>query len=265
MSDVRGPCRAVHFKLTAAIALAGAFVALPLSSSFSAETRCNKARHVSGIEKSLPMLQDRVENGAPITIVAFGSSSTEGTPDIPKQDIYPAVLQRMLQREVVSPVTLVNRGKGGETIAHMLARLDRDVIAARPDLVVWQLGVNDVLVMDGVGTAIADMRLALQRLKAAGIPVVLVDLQVAPMVDGDRDTPVMQAAIAEAAKDEQVLHFKRYEVMKNLVASREVQLADLVMGDGLHMTTLGHLCTGALLARQIANGALMRLAVRRSE
>lgn len=237
-------------------------VILPAASSISsaAEVRCNKARHVSGVQKSLPTLQDRVENGAPITIVAFGSSSTEGTPDIPKQDIYPAVLQRYLQREVVSPVVLINRGKGGETIAHMLARLDRDVIAAKPDLVVWQLGVNDVLVMDGVEAAVADMRIALVRLKAAGIPVVLIDLQVAPMVERDRDTPVMQAAIAEAAKDQQVLHFKRYDVMKSLMASREADMSELVTGDGLHMTAFGHLCTGSLLARQIANGALMRLA-----
>ncbi|MBN8534352.1 MAG: SGNH/GDSL hydrolase family protein [Rhizobiales bacterium] len=245
-----------------AVALAIAFGLSGQMSAEAAERRCNKARHVAGIEKPIPKLHDRIEQGDTIRIVALGSSSTEGTPDIDKKDIYPAVMERMLAREVLNPVEIINRGKGGEQISHMLARLERDVIGVRPDLVVWQLGVNDVLAMDGVDAAIADMRIALQRLRALQIPVVLVDLQVAPMVDGDKDTPTMQAAIAEAAKSEGVLHFHRYEVMKNLLSTQEAKLDELVTGDGLHMTVLGHYCTGALLAKQIAGGALTRLAMR---
>jgi acyl-CoA thioesterase I len=241
-------------------ALAGLGLALSLTGpALANEPRCNKARHVAGAEKPLPNLETRLEAGEPIRIVALGSSSTEGTPNLSKNEIYPAVLERVLAREVLNPVEILNRGKGGETIAHMLARLDRDVIAEKPDLVIWQLGVNDVLSMDGVEGAIADMRVALQRLREQRIPVVLMDLQVAPMVDRDRDTPVMQAAIAEAARAEGVLHFHRYEIMKNLVSTQAAAMDDLVMGDGLHMTAFGHLCTGTLLAQQIAKSSLMRL------
>jgi lysophospholipase L1-like esterase len=246
------------------LALAGLGLALALSvPAFANEPRCNKARHVAGIEKPLPTLETRLDAGEPIRIVALGSSSTEGTPNLSKKEIYPAVLERVLAREVLNPVEILNRGKGGETIAHMLARLDRDVIAEKPDLVIWQLGVNDVLSMDGVESAIADMRIALQRLRDRRIPVVLMDLQVAPMVDSDKDTPVMQAAIAEAARAEGVLHFHRYEIMKNLVSTQTAAMDDLVMGDGLHMTAFGHLCTGTLLAQQIAKSSLMRLAATR--
>ena len=106
-------------------------------------------------------------------------------------------------------------------------------------------------------------RVALQRLREQRIPVVLMDLQVAPMVDRDSDTPVMQAAIAEAARAEGVLHFHRYDIMKNLVNTQTAAMDDLVMGDGLHMTAFGHLCTGTLLAQQIAKSSLMRLATSR--
>ncbi len=247
------------------LALAGLGLVVALSApAFANEPRCNKARHVAGFEKPLPTLETRLEAGETIRIVALGSSSTEGTPNLSKKEIYPAVLERVLAREVLNPVEILNRGKGGETIAHMLARLDRDVIAEKPDLVIWQLGVNDVLSMDGVESAIADMRVALQRLKEQRIPVVLMDLQVAPMVDSDKDTPVMQAAIAEAARAEGVLHFHRYEIMKNLVSTQAAAMDDLVMGDGLHMTAFGHLCTGTLLAQQIAKSSLMRLAATRS-
>ena len=42
-------------------------------------------------------------------------------------------------------ITVLNRGVSGETARDMLARFDRDVIAEKPDLVLWQVGTNSVL------------------------------------------------------------------------------------------------------------------------
>jgi acyl-CoA thioesterase I len=44
-----------------------------------------------------------------------------------------------------TPITIINRGVNGETAREMLARFDRDVFAAKPDLVLWQVGSNAVL------------------------------------------------------------------------------------------------------------------------
>jgi acyl-CoA thioesterase I len=237
--------------------LAIGFVGASMLTAVATESRCNKARHLAGLEKPLPNLHDRIMTGEPVRIVAIGSSSTEGTPADKQNEIYPAVLARMLSREILTPVEVINKGKGGETIPLMVQRLERDVVGVQPDLVVWQLGVNDVLQMDGIETAVSDMRAALQRLRALNLPVVLVDLQVSPLVDGDRDTPRMQAAIAEAARAEGVMQFNRYDIMKSLVVSREVDLSELVQADGLHMTPLAHLCTGTLLAKQIAGASML--------
>jgi len=237
--------------------LAIGFMGISSLTALAGESRCNKARHLAGLEKPLPKLHDRIMLGEPVRIVAIGSSSTEGTPADKQNEIYPAVLARMLSREILTPVEVINKGKGGETIPLMVQRLERDVVGLRPDLVVWQLGVNDVLQMDGVETALGDMRAALQRLRQLNVPVVLVDLQVSPLVDGDSDTPRMQAAIAEAARAEGVMQFNRYEIMKSLVATRAAELSELVHADGLHMTPLAHLCTGSLLAKQIAGASLL--------
>ena len=248
-----------RLKLGAGALLAiSSFFVMGLASVVAEELRCVRAQHAAGLEKSFPALHDKVVAGEPIRIVALGSSSTEGTPDMPRSQIYASVLERTLARETMTPVELVNKGKGGETIPLMVARLERDVISLRPDLLVWQLGVNDVLAMDDVSGAIREMRRALSILKARNVPVVLVDLQVSPLVDRDRDTPIMQNAIAEAAQVEGVMHFHRYDVMKTLVVNQDATLQELVMGDGLHMTRLGHLCTGSLLAKQIAKASLIR-------
>jgi lysophospholipase L1-like esterase len=42
-------------------------------------------------------------------------------------------------------VEVVNRGMGGETIAQMARRFDRDAIALKPDVIVIQSGVNDLV------------------------------------------------------------------------------------------------------------------------
>lgn len=220
------------------------------------ERRCAKVASLAGDAKSLPNLHAKVAEGENIKVVAFGSSSTEGTGYLPKSEIFASVLGRELSKELLTPVEIVNKGKGGDTIPKMVARMERDVIALKPDLVVWQLGVNDVLQMDGVEGAISQMQSAIDTLRAHGLPVVLVDLQVAPMVDRDRDTPVMQAAIEKEGTRPGVLHFHRQALMRRMIETGDSTMDDLVLKDGLHMSQLGHLCTGQLLARQIAHSSL---------
>ena len=74
-------------------------------------------------------------------------------------------------------ITVINRGINGETAQEMLARFDRDVFAAHPDLVLWQVGSNAVL----LGRPIAPTGLLIdegvRRLKVAGSDVVLIDPQ----------------------------------------------------------------------------------------
>lgn len=81
------------------------------------------------------------------TIVCFGTSITRGYPYVPEGDTYPAVLERRLNRKLKQEgvaVTVINSGVPGENTVEGLARIDRDVIAHRPDLVVIEFACNDV-------------------------------------------------------------------------------------------------------------------------
>jgi lysophospholipase L1-like esterase len=65
-------------------------------------------------------------------------------------------------------VEVVNSGRIGETISGSIARFERDVLAYGPDLVVWQLGTNDVA-WGGRADGARDRVVAgVRRLKAAG-------------------------------------------------------------------------------------------------
>ncbi|MCA0406077.1 MAG: SGNH/GDSL hydrolase family protein, partial [Proteobacteria bacterium] len=196
--------------------------------------RCARAEASAIPEvKALPTLARKIGAGEAIRIVAIGSSSTEGTPDLAKDAVFPAVLAKELARETNARVEMINKGKGGENIYNMVARLERDVLAQKPDLVVWQLGSNDVLQMDGVEGPIARMQQALDDLRARDLPVVLVDLQAGPMIEKDRDAPVMQAAIEKAGQRSGVMHFHRLALMKRLVETKTAEMPDLISSDGL--------------------------------
>ncbi len=87
------------------------------------------------------------ENGA-ITLVAFGDSVTHGAlgaGEINYETVYWNRLRRKLNavRNYV-PVNVINAGIGGVTAAMSLARMERDVFAHHPDLVILCFGLNDV-------------------------------------------------------------------------------------------------------------------------
>src|SRR5580700_9930602 len=47
-------------------------------------------------------------------------------------------------------IEVINRGVGGEDAKEMLARLDKSVLAERPDLVLWQVGTNAIVDEEGL-------------------------------------------------------------------------------------------------------------------
>src|SRR4029077_3554826 len=89
----------------------------------------------------LPHLLKALVGGAPVRIVAMGSSSTAGRADVVP---YPHRLEMYLraqfgeQRFPNLRIDVLNRGRGGEEAIEELRRFDTDVLAERPSLVIWQ-------------------------------------------------------------------------------------------------------------------------------
>ena len=88
-----------------------------------------------------------IENG-PITIVAFGDSITHGAFG-PGEINYEAVYWNVLKKKLNSvrnyvPINVINAGIGGTSAKKSIARLDKQVLAHNPDLVIICFGLNDV-------------------------------------------------------------------------------------------------------------------------
>ena len=154
----------------------------------------------------LVRVAQRLASGEPITIVAIGSSSTAGTGAGSSAASYPesAGGRELTQRLPGHQITVLNRGVGGEEIGDMLERFDRDVIATKPDLVLWQFGTNSVMRDDKFNNHNVAIREGLTKIRSTGADIVLIDPQFAPKVIVKPEAARMVELIASTAKHEGV-------------------------------------------------------------
>lgn len=244
------------FTIALAAGAAGLVLALSPASSVAnptaAET-CLDAGRGLVLGAALPRVKSRLKAGQPVSIVAIGSSSTRGVGASDWASTYPEVMQRELMRlNPRSSVTIVNSGVNGETIPGQLARMERDALAPKPDLVIWQLGANDVIFRLGDIPDDLEQRIVagVRRIHEAGADVILMDLQNAPMVTGSARHKPMLEVIAKAAAASGAGLFRRFALLESAVAAG-VPLSTLTSWDSLHNTDAAYDCVGRAIARSI--------------
>src|SRR5262249_4888367 len=168
---------------------------------------------------------------------------------------YPSRLAVELARRFPSqPITVLNRGIGGELAIDMLARLDHDVAAAHPGLVLWQLGTNAVLRGHERWPSDALIRDGIRRMKGMGADVVLIDPQFAPKVIVKPDIEDMIELIAAAARQEHVGLFHRFALMRHWHEVDGMPFEAFVSADGLHMNDWSYRCLAQAVADAIVDG-----------
>lgn len=136
------------------------------------------------------------------TIVCLGDSITSGVGAEPGQP-YPALLAAKLNREVI------NEGVAGDTAEDGLARVDQ-ALAHDPWMVIVELGGNDILRRVPPDRTEAALRQVLDRLLAARVVPVLVELEVPfagrysdvfERIEDDYDIPVVEDSLGEILLD----------------------------------------------------------------
>jgi acyl-CoA thioesterase-1 len=218
---------------------------------------CTAPAEFARFPNRLPRLADRVAHRAPITIVAVGSSSTAGAGASSPAATYPARLEALLRERAsgAMPISVLNRGVGGEEIRDMLARFDRDVFAPNPDLVLWQLGTNSVLrdhEISGNGDLLTG---ELALLKLTGADVVLINPQYAPKVLAHPEVGAMVELMSATAKTSSVELFDRFAIMKYWRETRGMPFEAFLNPDLLHMNDWAYDCVARLLADAITDAA----------
>jgi lysophospholipase L1-like esterase len=202
---------------------------------------------------SLPHVAGKLAAGQPVVIVAFGSSSTAGVGATSPEFTYPNRLAVQLRRQYPgADITILNRGRGGDDAPEMMKRLQAEVIDAKPDLVIWQVGTNAIIRnLDPAETAkmVED---GVARIQAAGADVVLVDPQYSPQVtEHPESASKIVGLLGKVAALRHVGIFPRFEVMREWHEKQALPVKSFVIDDGLHMNDWGYACFAQLLGDDI--------------
>lgn len=178
-------------------------------------------------------------------VVAFGDSLYAGYGVLPQQS-FPARLEQALKDRGI-PATVRNAGVSGDTTAAGRRRLafSLDGLPRKPDLVMVNLGGNDMLRGIDPAETRANLTAICEELKRRGIPIFLTGMIAAPNM-GPEYTRAFNAIYGELAK--------RYDAglypffLDGVVTDRQLMLPDRI-----HPNPKGIDAIVAKLAPQIAN------------
>lgn len=226
-----------------------ALLAAPMSLRAQGAGPCAVPEGMVALSESLPAVARALRRGEALTIVALGSSSTSGTGASRPEAAYPHQLALALaERFPGAVITVLNKGVAGDTAAQMLARIDDDVLAHTPQLVIWQSGTNDIINDIPLTRFIAEHRAGIARLKAGGADLLLLETQWSPRVIGKPGHLDYIHALRQLADAMDVPLLRRFDMMAYWLDARRMSAASMLADDQFHMCDASYLC----LARQIA-------------
>jgi lysophospholipase L1-like esterase len=233
--------------------------ALMASTPAKAETAvpsCAAPDALMRLDGTISRTAARLSEGRTLRIVALGSSSTAGAGASSPANSYPSRLEAELRERFPDmEIVVLNRGVGGEDAREMLARLEKSVIAEKPDLVLWQVGTNAIVDEEGLSEEASLVRKGFARLKASGADVILVDPQYAPKVIGKPKATAMIRMLQTVAQNANVGVFQRFAIMSHWQRVEHVPFEHFTSKDGLHMNDWSYGCIAKLLAATIVAGA----------
>jgi lysophospholipase L1-like esterase len=166
-------------------------------------------------------------NSRGTNIIAFGDSLTAGYGAAPGED-YPSQLAQ------IDGVPIINAGVSGDTTESALARVDNDVIARDPRIVIVGLGGNDFLRSVPLATTEATLRTIVRKIQAGGAMVVLLGFHF-PSLNADYG-----AMYERVAKEERCLLIER--VLAGILTDEKLK------SDAIHPNARGY----RLMAERIA-------------
>ena len=155
-----------------------------------------------------------------LRVIAFGSSSTEGIGASNPSATYPSQLQTVLVHMLPKgeTVEVVNCGVGGQDADDMVKRLQKDVIAANPDVVIWQTGSNDPLRNVPLSRFEADTREGIKAMRQAGVAVILMEPQWCPRLEQAAHADDYRQVVRKIGQELGVPVIRRSDMMRRWIA-----------------------------------------------
>jgi acyl-CoA thioesterase I len=237
------------------LAAAGIGLLLLPGTAPAQEQGCPVPANFYDTEPTLPKTAEAIASGQKVLIVAIGGASTLGQAAGSPELAWPARLAVTLtSRFRAAHVTVYNRAVARQTTQEMAARLDSEVIALKPMLVIWETGTTDAV----RGTELDELRQTIQdgidRLRASGAELVLMDMQFSRHTHAVINFDRYESVLREVTDANDVPLFRRHDIMHHWAESG---LFDLMTTNHAKLPLLASLlydCIGRAMADFITRG-----------
>ncbi|MGA0533760.1 SGNH/GDSL hydrolase family protein [Hansschlegelia sp. KR7-227] len=224
-------------------------IAFGLSAASAAPllTPCKVSDEALRLGGKLDRAAAELKAGDAFRILVIGSSSTAGVGASAPGKSYTVKLEDELERRLAGVTfDVMARGVGGETAIGAEGRMMKEIAAAKPDLVIWQIGTNDAARKVDLAAFRETALRGLARIAQAGVDAALLDPQYVPNQDAAY-APYL-ATLDAIASQTGVPLARRYAAMKAIAMAGG---GDMISRDRLHMNDAGHACVGAFLAEAL--------------
>lgn len=217
---------------------------------------CVSARPALAVTGNLRHTGQRLAEGLPLRILAIGSSTTEGVGATAPDRTYPVQLEREMERLLPhARVEMHVSGVGGETAVQTLARLERELKAHDPDLVIWQVGTNDALSDVGEETFRTLLDRGIMAVDGARADLILMNQQFFPSIRHKSRYEKFVRMVEEAGLRKRACVFNRYALMQQWGETSADTLKSMLSTDQFHMSDRGYACMARVLADEIVRAS----------
>jgi acyl-CoA thioesterase I len=204
----------------------------------------------------LPQVAEHVKSKQALVLVAIGGSSTTGRAAGDSDAAYPHQLELALHARYPGiPITVLNKGVAGETADQMVARMDRDALAADPVLVLWEVGTTDAVHGTDLEQFTATLQAGVTRLREHRIDVMLIDMQYSPDTASVIDFQHYLDGLHQIGDLTDAYVFRRYDIMKYWSDSGVFNFTGVPKPERRQLASKVYACLGERLADAIAYGA----------
>lgn len=117
----------------------------------------------------------------PYRLMIYGDSLSAGYRLNPSDSFY-GQLQTALTEKGFKTVQVINQSKSNETTAGGIRRLST-ALATKPNAVILELGINDILRGNSIATIEDNLNKIIQTFKEKGIPVLLIGMHSPPIAE----------------------------------------------------------------------------------
>ncbi len=217
-------------------------------------TECPVPPDIFLFEPTLPRLVDALVSGRPLTIVALGGASTEGRAAEGAEHSWPSRLGAELARDFPqSAVTVVNLARPRQTAAAVVRRLEKEVLARNPSLVIWETGTVDAVRNAELGEFQETLQSAVAMLREKSA-VVLMDMQFSRGVQSFVDFEPYRKVLQQVSDLNDIPLFPRTEIMRAWAESGEIDYRVKDKQQRRDMARKLYRCIGAAVAVFLTRG-----------